>query len=137
MSRKGLTLIELIIGIIVIALSFYSLIAVFITLAPRAVKLETIDQKIYLAQEKAEEYLTRPFDFIVNTPMPDYFLPPFQRYGFQVSVAYVTETDLNSEVGYPTNYKNVKVRVWDSTEPPAPLKMVEIITLVTSNEIVY
>lgn len=127
-----MTIIELIIGMVIIGVAFYLLISIFIAIAPRTARVETIDKKIYLAQGKMEEFLARPFSLISNEG-PSAFTGNFSNYSFRINVAYVAATDLNTPIAGPTNFKNVKVQVWGgATERTAS---VEVTTLVTSYEI--
>jgi prepilin-type N-terminal cleavage/methylation domain-containing protein len=110
--RKGLTLIEIIMAMVIIGIAFYTLIAIYITLAPRNIRVENINKKVYLAQEKMEEYLTRPFALIQTVNPKVYETPSFGQYAYSIVVTYVATSDLNTPVGGPTPFKNVKVRVW-------------------------
>jgi prepilin-type N-terminal cleavage/methylation domain-containing protein len=129
--RKGLTLIETVIGLAIIGIAFYSLMAVFVTLAPRTARIESVNDKVYLANEKMEEYLTRSFAQLANvsaTPLTG----TFSDYNYQIVVTYVATSDLNTAVGGPTQFKNVKVRVWGSK--PDTSATVEVVSLVSSYE---
>jgi prepilin-type N-terminal cleavage/methylation domain-containing protein len=128
MKRRGMTLVELVIGITIIAIAFYVLIAIFVTILPRTARVETLDKKAYLAQEKIEECLARSFANTSNEAGS--FTGSFSSYQYQVVVTYVASTELNNPVGGPTDYKNVKVRVWGG--PVDPLATVEVVSLVTT-----
>jgi hypothetical protein len=129
--RAGLTLIETVVGVTIIGISFYALIAVFINLAPRTALVESIDKKTYLAQEKIEECMAR--NWVDVTPESGSFSGVFYRYSYKVSVTNVATGDLNTAVGYTTPFKNVKVGVWGGSVDP--LGTVEIISLVSTYEI--
>jgi len=132
-NRKGLTLIETIIGLTVIAVAFYLLIAIFITLAPRTARVETLNKKVYLAQEKMEEYLARSFAQAVTGETSGAFSGSFSNYQYRIIVTQVATSDLNTAVGYNTPFKNVKVRVWGGQ--PDAASTVEVVSLVISYEI--
>ncbi|OGB88916.1 hypothetical protein A2625_00370 [candidate division WOR-1 bacterium RIFCSPHIGHO2_01_FULL_53_15] len=129
--RAGFTLVETVMGLIIIGIAFYTLIAVFISLAPRTAQYETMNKKIYLAQEKMEEFLVKPFSQETSVA-PAAFAGNFSNYNYEVVVTYVTSTDLNTAVGGPTNYKNINVRVWGG--PTGGANTAEIRSLVTSYE---
>ncbi len=133
MNRRGMTLIELIIGAAIIGISFYVLISIFITILPRTARIETLDKKVYLAQEKMEEYLARSFDNISGEAETN-FGGGFSSYKYQILVTYVATSELNWAVAGPTPFKNVKVRVWGGQVDPQAA--VEITTLVATYEIV-
>jgi len=130
--RKGLTLVETIIGTIVIGIAFYLLIAVFITLAPRTARVETLNKKVYLAQEKTEEFLARNFSQTASVGAAA-FTGNFSNFNYQIVVTYVATADLNTAIAGPSSFKNVKVRVWGGTVDSAGT--VEIVSLVTSYEV--
>ncbi|MFA6432056.1 MAG: type II secretion system protein [Candidatus Margulisiibacteriota bacterium] len=131
-NKPGFTLIETIMAIVIISILFYTLIAIFVTIIPRAQKLESIDKKIYLAQEKSEELLSRSFATIANVAATS-FSGDFSNYYFSVDWTYVASTELNTAVVGPTNFKRVKISVWGGPENNSPT--IEVITLVTSVEV--
>jgi prepilin-type N-terminal cleavage/methylation domain-containing protein len=131
-SRRGFSLIETVIGLAVIGIAFYLLASVFINLAPRTARVETIDKKTYLASGKLEEFLTRSFSQTSNQAAAA-FPAPFSNYNYQVVVTYVATGDLNTAVAGPTPFKNVKVRVWGG--PLDQASTVEITSLVVSYEV--
>ena len=130
--RSGLTLIETAIGITVISIAFYALIAVFINLAPRTAFIETLDKKTFLAQEKMEEYLTRDFNGINSVPAAS-FGGDFSNYWYEIAVTRVTSTELNIDAGVDTQFKNVKVKVWGG---PVNSGTIEIVSLITTFEVI-
>jgi len=130
MNKPGLTLIETIVGMTVIAIAFYSIIAMFITLAPRTARVESINKKVYLAQEKMEEALARGFS--VGSSGPAALAGSFSNYTYQVLVSSVEAGNLDSGVAGPTLFKNVKVRVWGGSLDQTGT--VEVVTLATSYE---
>lgn len=131
-NRKGLTLVETIIGMTVIAVAFYLLIAVFVTLAPRTARVETLNKKVYLAHEKLEEYLTRDFGQTASVAATA-LTGSFANYNYQIVVTYVSTSDLNTTITGPSNFKNVRVQVWGGQ--PDAAAVVEIVSLVTSYEV--
>lgn len=130
-SRQGLTLIECAIGIVIISIAFYTLIAVFITLVPRSINVETIDKKVFLAQEKMEEYLARPY-ISVESVTASPFSGDFATYNFQIIATTVATGDLITPVA--SNLKKVQVRVWGG--PVDRLLTVEVVTLISTYEII-
>lgn len=132
MRSKGMTLIELIIGLTVIGIAFYLLISIFVNIVPRTALVETLNKKVYLAQEKMEEYLTRSFSSTESVAATS-FTGSFTNFKYQIVVTTVESTDLNAPVAGPTGFKNVKVRVWGG--PVDAAGTVEIVSLVTSHEV--
>ena len=127
-NKPGMTLVEVIIGLVIMGIAFYSLIAVFATLAPRTAVIENITKKTYLAQEKMEEYLANSFTNIISVDATS-FQAPFSNYKYKIIVTNVASTELNTPVAQSTNYKNVKVRVWGG--PVDLYSTIEVISLVT------
>jgi prepilin-type N-terminal cleavage/methylation domain-containing protein len=132
-SRSGMTLIEVIMALAVIGIAFYTLIAIYITLAPRDIRIENINTKLYLAQEKTEEYLPRNFGQIVSVNPTTFESASFRNYNYQIAVTYVATSDVNTAVAGPTPFKNVKVRVWGG--PIDKTASVEITTLVATYDV--
>lgn len=130
--KKGFTLVETALAIVIIAISFYSIIAVFASLLPRTANLDSFTQKVYLGQEKIEEYLARDFNS-VNSVGETAFAAPFAAFKYQIIVTYVTSADVNTPVAGPTDFKNVRVRTWGGSVDPA--SSIEIVSLVTTYEI--
>ena len=114
------------------AIAFYALIWVFINTTPRTAMIEQLNKKAYLAQEKIEEYLSRPFTQITSVGATS-FPGHFSDYQYQIIVNYVATNELNTPVAGPTPFKNVKVRVWGGKISPAAT--VEITSLVATYEI--
>ena len=109
--RKGMTLVETIMAIVVIAIAFYTLIAVYATVSQRNGKIETIDEKLYLAQEKMEEYLALPFSSVVTVNPTTFESVNFRDYRYQIIVTTVATSDLSTAVG-ASPYKKVRVQLW-------------------------
>ena len=126
--KKGFTLVELITGIAIIAVSFIGLIAVFTAVVPRNIDIEGLTRGTFLAEEKMEEVLVQPFSSITNESVVS-FSPPFDRNKSEVEVHYVQQSDLDAYVAGPTDYKNVKVKVWSDV-----IDTIEVVTLVTTYE---
>ncbi|MEO0094171.1 MAG: hypothetical protein ABIK67_07965 [candidate division WOR-3 bacterium] len=131
-KKLGLTLVETIIGMAIVAVAFYFLIWVFINITPRTALVENLNKKVYLAQEKIEEYLARPFTQVTSVGASS-FTGNFSDYKYQIIVNYVATNELNTPVAGPTPFKNVKVRVWGGGIEPA--STVEITSLVATYEI--
>ena len=109
--KKGMTLIEVIMAIVVIAIAFYTLIAVYATVSQRNGRAETINEKLYLAQEKIEEYLAKPFSSVVTVNPTTFESSGFRDYTYRIIVTAVATSDLNTVVG-ASPYKKVRVQLW-------------------------
>lgn len=133
MNRQGLTLVETVIGLTVVAIAFYLLAAVFINLAPRTATVETIDKKTFLASGKMEEYLARTFNQATTGETSGSFSGSFTNYQYRIIVTRVATGDLNTPVNYNTPFKNIKIRVWGG--PLDRASTVEIVTVLSSYEV--
>ncbi len=128
--RPGLTMIELVVGIVIVSIAFYALIAVFATIAPRTATIENIDKKSFLAQEKMEELMARPWDSLPTLESGS-FSGSFSIYQYQISVTQVATADLSTPA--PSNLARVSVRVWGGSVDR--LATVEIVTLAVTYEV--
>lgn len=131
MNKKGLTLIELVIGMVVIIIAFYALIVWLANLAPRSVEVEVLNKKSFLAQEKIEEVLAKSYVNTTSVATPGSFTGAFSGYKYQIIVTNVAANDLNSPAS--SNFKNVKVRVWGG--PIDSMGTVEIVSLAVTYEV--
>jgi len=127
-KKRGYTLIELVIAIVVVAIGFYSIMALFINVVPKNINVETLSRSSHLANKVAEETLAKGFSNI-SSVSPTAFSSPFSGYTYMVSVNYASTLEPNNTSMTPTNYKKVEVKCWGGTA-----STVEIITLVGSYE---
>jgi Tfp pilus assembly protein PilV len=109
-QRPGLSMIETIVAMVVIAIAFSSLAAVFVTLTPRSFRIENINQKVYLAQGKMEEVLAKGYG-ITSIAATTFETASLKSYKFQVIVTNVATSNLDSVVA-SSPFKRVEVRVW-------------------------
>jgi len=133
MKKNGFSLIELVIGMVIMALAFYSLISVFMLTAPKTAQIENINKKVYLANGKMEEYLARTFAQATSGETTGPFTGNFSEYNYKIVVTYVSSRDVNTTTREVTNYKKVRTLVWGGNLDTS--KTVEVVTLVTSYEI--
>ncbi|MFA5113056.1 MAG: hypothetical protein WC529_02035 [Candidatus Margulisiibacteriota bacterium] len=132
-GRQGFSLIEATVGLVVIGIAFYLLAAIFINLAPRTARVETIDKKAYLAHAKMEEYTARTFVQATTGETSGSFSGAFAGYQYRIIVTRVATSDLNTPVSYNTPFKNIKVRVWGG--PLDRASTVEITALLATYEV--
>jgi Tfp pilus assembly protein PilV len=126
MKRSGLTLIETIIGIVVISIAFYALIMVFATIAPKTAAIENIDKKAFLAQEKMEETLAIPWTSL-PTQAAGAFTGSFSNYQFKIATTMVATADLTTPA--TSNIKRIYVDVWEGSG--GKVATVELTSLLT------
>lgn len=123
-NKKGITLLELIVSIVIIAICFGVVSTIYGQVLGKIHKSRTIVIANALAEEKMDEVLGDEYLGIGNDS--DNFSSPFGDYSYQVVVSYVDAADLNTSVAGPTPYKNVEVRVSHSE-----IETIEIISLLT------
>lgn len=128
MNKKGYTLIEFVIAIIVISIAFYAIIAVFISTTPKSVNVEDLARAKYLASRVLEETMAKGFQNISCAAAAS-FPAPFQNFRAETTVTFVTSAEPNIASPVETNYKKVDVKVWGGLAPT-----VEVITLVSTYE---
>lgn len=128
--KKGMTLIEVIMAVVIVAIAFYALVAAYATTSQRNVNVETINEKLYLAQEKMEEYLALPFNSVVTVSPTAFASANFTDYKYQIAVTMVATSDLTTSVG-SSPYKKVQVMVWGG-QPINSVGTIELDSLAVS-----
>lgn len=109
--NHGFTLIEIIIFIAVASVGFLILSASYTSVLEHNAVGEYLSVATALCEGKMEETMAAySFDTIPNIS-PTAFAPPFKAYTYQVNWFYADSSDLNTDAGSPTNYKNVRVTV--------------------------
>lgn len=108
-NRKGFTLIEVVISMVVIAIIMYSVIAVFITAGVRGVNVEVFTVAQSLAEGKMEEMMALQYAAIQPTEAD--FDVDLSAYHYQVEVDFVPPDDFDREppLGEDQGYKRITV----------------------------
>ena len=127
-NRPGMSMIETVMAIVIIGIGFYTLISVFVTLAPRNFNVENINKKVYLAQGKMEEYLAKGW-YVTGVGATTFETASLKNYSYKVIVTTVATNNLDSQVA-SSPFKNVKVDVWGG--PVDAAGTVELVTVVGS-----
>jgi prepilin-type N-terminal cleavage/methylation domain-containing protein len=109
-NRKGLTLIETIISIVIIAIVMYAGISIFITAGFRGVDVEVFTVAQSLAEGKLEEVIAENFDNINDISETSY-AGDLSSFSYEVVVDYVEGTALDAPVAYSTDYKKIRVLI--------------------------
>ena len=125
--KKGMNLIEVIMAVVIIAIGFYALVAAYATASQRNINVETLNEKLYLAQEKMEEYLTLPFSSIVTVSPTGFASVNFTDYKYKIAVTSVATSDLSTSVG-SSPFKKIQVMVWGG-QPMNSIGTVELDSL--------
>ncbi len=130
-AKKGFTIIELVMTIVIAGIAVYSILTVFLTAATRNVDLEAVSIAAHLAHGKLEEVSSKSYANIVSE-VPFSFGGDFTDFSGQVIVNFVTAEALDQVIASDSGYKKIVVYVNSGLLPAS----IEVITLVTdvSNE---
>lgn len=107
--RKGFTLIEMAMTIVVLGIAVITIMSMFIESSKQSVVCEVTAVATGLAEGKMEEVLRNSFTN-VNSQATTAFSSPFEAYSSSVVVDYVNGSDF-SHSGSNTEYKKVTVTV--------------------------
>jgi len=108
--RKGFTLIEVVISMVVIAIIMYAVIAVFITAGVRGVNVEVFTVAQSLAEGKMEETMALPYALI--QPAAGDFDVDLSAYHYQVEVEYANADNFDIHAPAPeTPYRWIQVTI--------------------------
>ena len=109
-KRKGFTLIETVVAVTILAIVMYSVIAIFINSGVRGANVEVFSVAQALAEGKLEEKMAKTFASL-SSESSSFFSGDLNAYSYQVTVDYVSREALDTVVGYPTDYKKLRVGV--------------------------
>lgn len=124
--KKGITLIEVIISIVVIAIIMYSSVQVFVSSGAKGANVEVFSVAQSLAENKLEECIGKSFAYISSEAQTS-FSSPLNSYSYQIVVNYVSKEALDASVGYTTSYKKITVQIrHPSLSNPTTLESIRI-----------
>lgn len=125
-NKKGMTLLELVLSIIIIAMCVLPLSVIYTQVLAKIYKSRVMTIASGLAEEKMDQATAKGYSGVVNESSTN-FSSPFSSYSSQVVVNYVNAADLNTSVDPTvTEYKRVEVRVVHGEIGTA--KMVSLLT---------
>ena len=113
MNRKGFTLIEIIILIVLAGILLPAIIVPFASGVKGSGKPEIVNKAMFLAQQKMEEFMKFNYGNATLNPiaLTPYSSTDFPDYQWQWSIAYVNSSFAAS--GTDAGYKMILVRVQD------------------------
>lgn len=110
-SKKGFTLIEVILVMVILAISLPPLCILIVNVVRKNVLTQVQATATALAEGEMEKVTNMRFSGIATTAQTA-FSAPFTAYNYTITVDYVNASDLNTPVvPGPTNYKRVQVMV--------------------------
>jgi len=124
--KKGLTLVEVIISIVLIAIIMYSSVQVFVSSGAKGANVEVFSVAQSLAENKLEGQLGRTFTSI-SSEVQTAFSTDLSNYTYEIVVNYVSKEALDAPVAYTTNYKKITVLIrHPSLSRPTSLESIRI-----------
>ncbi|MBN2057496.1 MAG: type II secretion system protein [Candidatus Saganbacteria bacterium] len=108
--KRGFTLVEVVISMVVIAIVMYASLSIFINSGARESNVEVFTVAQTLAEDKMEETMAKEFTAI-SDEAASALGGDLGDFSSSVSVAYVTPEALDTAVTGPTNYKRINVRI--------------------------
>jgi len=109
-KRRGFSLIEVILAIVVLSASFLGLVYALSNTTLHNIDLDISTTAILLAREKMSETTAKPFANVVGVSTTG-FGGDFSDYSYEVEVDYVDASDLDTAVVGPTEYKRITVTI--------------------------
>lgn len=106
--RRGFSIIELIISMVILAIIIYASIAIFINVGIKGVNVEVFTTAQSLAEDKVEEAMTRTFASL-SDESETAFSDDLVNFTYEIIVDYVSGEALDVPVGSPTEYKKISV----------------------------
>ncbi|MBM3244268.1 MAG: prepilin-type N-terminal cleavage/methylation domain-containing protein [Candidatus Omnitrophica bacterium] len=114
MGKKGFTLIETVIVIIVLAITLTPFSVLTTNVISRNVRSQGTATAVSLAEQEMERVTALRFSLAVDEAAAS-FSAPFNGFTKEIIVDYVNSGSLNTPVAGPTDYKRVQVKVTSAT----------------------
>jgi prepilin-type N-terminal cleavage/methylation domain-containing protein len=125
--KKGFTLIELVMAIVIAGIIVVPLLNIFINVSTKNPTLEPLGIALHLAEGKMESLINKEFGNITAESLTP-FGADFSDYNSEVIIHYVASTELETYVDpATTDYKWLKVKVTSNDFSGT----VEVVVLVT------
>jgi Tfp pilus assembly protein PilV len=109
-NRKGFTLIEAVLAVVLVATAFLSLSYLISNTTLFNINLDMSTTAIMLARGQMAETMAKPYANVQEVAQTS-FSGDFAFYRYQIAVDYVNPGDLDTPVTGPTEYKRVVVTV--------------------------
>ncbi|MEE8638345.1 MAG: prepilin-type N-terminal cleavage/methylation domain-containing protein [Candidatus Margulisiibacteriota bacterium] len=109
-NKRGFTLVELIISIVVIAIIMYAAIGIFVASGAKGVNVEVFTVAQSLAENKLEQAMAQDFGDVTDEAEAN-FSGDLNQYSYEIVMDYVSGEALDTPVGSPTDYKKIRVLI--------------------------
>jgi len=109
-NRKGLTLIETTVSLVVIAIIGYAFMSVFIGSSVRSVDVDVFLVAQSLGEERVEETLAQSYSAVTDEAQTN-FSGDLNSYSYTIKVSNVSAEALDTIVGYDSGYKKFWVMI--------------------------
>jgi len=110
MKKKGFTLIETVLVIIVLGIVLTPISILIVNVIGNNVRSQAWATAVALAEGEMERVTASRFS-LVNDEASVSFSAPFNAYTKEIVVDYVAASALDTPVGGPTDYKRVQIKV--------------------------
>jgi len=114
--QKGFSLIESVLAIVIIGGALIGLSQMLTETTMDNIDIDISTVGVFLAHETMVETMAQDFGNI-NDVLTTPYTGNFANHSYQVAVDYVNDSNLDSPVGGPTDYKRVVVTVTSSVWP--------------------
>jgi prepilin-type N-terminal cleavage/methylation domain-containing protein len=106
LSKRGFTIIEVVIAIALISLAFLGITQALLKTTEYNIDVDITTNSILLARDAMATTMAKDFADIDDVSTTN-FSAPFDDYSYQVNVDYVEPTNLDTPVAGPTDYKRI------------------------------
>jgi prepilin-type N-terminal cleavage/methylation domain-containing protein len=108
--KKGFTLVEVIVSMVIIAIVIYAGIAIFITSGAKGANVEIFTVAQCLAEGKLEEAMAKDFADVASVAETS-FSGDLGSYSWEILSSYVSGEALDTAVAGATDYKKIQVMI--------------------------
>lgn len=109
-KKNGFSIVEAILGVVIISSCFLSLVNVMSDTTLANIKIDFLTTSVLLARGKMSEVMAKDFDAITSIGGQN-FGGDFSSYDYSITANYVNSSDLDAAVAGPTDFKKVTVAV--------------------------
>lgn len=109
-QKRGFTIVEVVISLLIIAVVMYASISIFITSSVKGVNVDIFTAAQTLAEDKLEEAMAKDFADVSSEAQTS-FSGDLSEYSHEITVNYVSVEALDVPVVPATDYKKINVSI--------------------------